>query len=99
MSRAAELKVLLDPACATGESFKAYRKRRALANASVAAHMKGHMAHESTRVAIIPDKEWSAAHQEQANRGKIIITSRAVLKTGTSVRLVRTKGVTYRKAA
>jgi hypothetical protein len=99
MTRAAELKVLLDPARGAGESFKAYRKRRALANASVAAHMKGHMAHESTRVAIIPEVEWNDAYREQVIRGKLIVMGTAVLKTGTSVRLVRTKGVTYRKAA
>lgn len=98
MTRAAELKKLLDPARGPRESFKAYRRRRATANASVKAHLKGRMAHVSTQVAVIPEVDWKDEHAQAVIRGKLIVMGTAVVGT-KPVRLVRTKGVTYRKAA
>jgi hypothetical protein len=101
MTRADDLKRMLDNARHPGESFKAYRNRRVLAQASVDKHLKGRLVFESTRFVAIPPKgdprakpptEDDPQTEEHILRGQL----RDVQMVGGK-RVARTKGKTYRK--
>lgn len=99
MTRADELKHMLSPARHPGESFKRYKARRAGANDAVKRQLKGRIAHTSTQVAVIPEPQWNDEHIKAVASGKLIVTGTIVLPGGKTARLVRSKGITYRKAA
>ena len=101
MTRADDLKRMLDNARHPGESFKAYRNRRVLSQASVDKHLKGRLVFESTRFVVIPPKgdprakpptEDDPQTEEHILRGQL----RDVQMVGDK-RVARTKGKTYRK--
>ena len=92
MTRADDLKRMLDNARHPGESFKAYRNRRVLVQASVDKHLKGRLVFESTRFVGIPAKGTDPQTEEHILRGQL----RDVQMVGDK-RVARTKGKTYRK--
>jgi hypothetical protein len=94
MTRADDLKRMLDNARHPGESMKAYRNRRVLAQASVDKHLKGRLVFESTKFVVIPAKGTDPQTEEHILRGQL----RDVQMVGGK-RVARTKGKTYRKEA
>ena len=98
MTRADELKHMLSNARHPGESFKRYKARRAGANEVVKRQLKGRLVHASTQVAVIPEPQWNDEHAKAVVSGKLIVMGTAIIG-GKPVRLVRSKGITYRKAA
>jgi hypothetical protein len=94
VTRADDLKRMLDNARHPGESFKAYRNRRVLAQASGDKHLKGRLVFESTRFVGVPAKGTDPQTEEHILRGQL----RDVQMVGDK-RVARTKGKTYRKEA
>ena len=93
MARAEDLKALLSPARHKGEAFKAYRRRRKTANASVEQALKGRLAHESTRYVSLPAKGEDTRTEEAILRGQI-----RDVQIVRGQRMGRLKGNTYRKS-
>lgn len=94
MNRAADLRHMLAGQRHPGESQKAYRNRRVLAQVSVDKHLRGRLVFESTRFVGIPAKGTDPQTEEAILRGQL----RAVQMVGQK-RVARTKGKTYRKEA
>jgi hypothetical protein len=92
MTRADDLKRMLSNARHPGESVKAYRNRRVLAQASVDKHLKGRLVFEATKFVVIPAKGTDPQAEEYILRGQL----RDVQMVGGK-RVARTKGKTYRK--
>lgn len=96
MSRADDLCRFLSNARHPGESFRAYRRRRAEANKSVEAALRGRMAHESTRAHVIEENKIDGQAQAQLASGALIRVGKPLVHRDKTLVALRTKGITYR---
>ena len=85
---------LLKPARAPGESFPAYRRRRAAGNRAVKLHLKGRWAHVSSEPVIVED---TFDYRMRVLDGSIVRPTYYTAVNGDKMIAGQTRGVTYRK--
>ena len=93
------MNALHNPARTKGESQAEYRARRRQSQAVIAGNRRGTMAHVSTEPVQLPDAGVDSQVDEAVRRGLYVDLQAVTLRNGDRIRIGRTKGDTFRKAA
>lgn len=89
---------LLNPARRAGETYPDYKSRRKAGNRAVEYHLKGKLVHKATSRVDVPLAGADEKIDEAIRSGELLVVTQKFLKRNTFVRVVLTKGITYRKA-